>query len=163
LEHRFLWILTMDGDGQHRPEDIPALLRCAEETGASLVVGNRMRQPGEMPWLRLAVNRWMSRRISAIVGQCLPDTQNGFRLVELWAWTVATPECDRFEIESEMLLEFIRARFRIEFTPIRVVGRGPHSHIRPLSDSLRWLRWWWRAGRAARERLPQPLRAFDGV
>ena len=155
------WMLTMDGDGQHRPEDIPAFLRCAEETQASVIVGNRMHEPREMPWLRRTVNRWMSRRISACAGASLPDTQSGFRLVDLAAWNRVPPQTDHFEIESEMLLAFVRARLRIEFVPISVVGRGGHSHIQPVRDSLRWLRWWWRARTAAQEREAGRLRALD--
>src|SRR6186713_2545868 len=58
----FAWAMTMDGDGQHAPEDISLFLSCAETTGATLVVGNRMNGAGAMPWLRRRVNHWMSRR-----------------------------------------------------------------------------------------------------
>src|SRR4030095_2689549 len=47
----FAWALTMDGDGQHAPEDISAFLACAETTGAALVIGNRMNSASAMPWL----------------------------------------------------------------------------------------------------------------
>src|SRR5216117_3980797 len=77
-ERGFTWALAMDGDGQHAPTDIPAFLSGAGQTGAQLIVGNRMTQPGAMPWLRRRVNRWMSRRISRLTGWALPDTQCGF-------------------------------------------------------------------------------------
>jgi len=38
----FEWAFTLDGDGQHAPDGIPAFLECAGQTGALLVVGNRM-------------------------------------------------------------------------------------------------------------------------
>src|SRR5262245_7912809 len=62
-ESGFEWALLMDGDGQHATRDIPAFFRAAKETGARLVVGNRMHNPVEMPWVRRWVNRWMSRRL----------------------------------------------------------------------------------------------------
>jgi glycosyltransferase involved in cell wall biosynthesis len=145
----FEYGLTMDGDGQHRPEDIPALLECAERTGAALVVGNRMQNAQEIPWLRRAVNRWMSRRISRTAGRPLPDTQCGFRLVQLECYSKQTLRTDHFEIESEILLEFVRAGRRVEFIPIRTVGRSHRSKIRPVADTWRWLRWW-RSVRKAR-------------
>ena len=37
----FTYVITLDGDGQHLPEDIPVMLRVAEETGADLVIGAR--------------------------------------------------------------------------------------------------------------------------
>ncbi len=136
------WIVTMDGDGQHRPEDIPSFLRCAEDTRAALIVGNRMHRAKTIPWLRRTVNRWMSRRISKRAGASLPDSQCGFRLVNLGAWRTLSLMTNHFEIESEMLLSFVRAGYRIEFVPIQVVPRGSHSHIHVLRDTARWLKWW---------------------
>src|ERR1700722_11355000 len=56
----FEWAVTLDGDAQHDPADLPALVQCAEQTGALLVIGNRMHRADAMPWLRRHVNRWMS-------------------------------------------------------------------------------------------------------
>lgn len=142
LARGFEWVLTMDGDGQHRPQDLPAFFCCAEQAGVQLVVGNRMHNPQAIPWLRRVVNRWMSRRLSDRAGRFLPDSQCGFRLVNLKAWASVPLETDHFEIESEMLLAFIRAGYRVEFVPIQVVGRGRSSHIHPVADSLRWWKWW---------------------
>jgi glycosyltransferase involved in cell wall biosynthesis len=142
----FEWALTMDGDGQHRPQDLPAFFQCAERTQALLVIGNRLHNPQAIPWLRRYVNRWMSRRISARAGQFLPDSQCGFRLIDLKAWAGLRLETEHFELESEMLLAFVRAGHRVEFVPIQVVAKGPHSHIHPLRDTLRWLQWWHRTG-----------------
>jgi glycosyltransferase involved in cell wall biosynthesis len=147
--------LTMDGDGQHRPQDLPAFFRCAEQAHVQLVVGNRMHNPQAIPWLRRQVNRWMSRRLSERAGQSLPDSQCGFRLVNLKVWAGIPLATDHFEIESEMLLAFIRAGHRAEFVPIQVVGRGRSSHIHPLADTLRWWKWW----RALDRSSPRPLQA----
>src|ERR1051325_6079066 len=102
-EQGFNWTLTLDGDGQHAAEDIPAFLNCAERTGAELVSGNRMSDSKNMPWLRRQTNRWMSRRISKFAGRTLPDTQCGFRLMNLNAWSKVNLASAHFEIESEVL------------------------------------------------------------
>src|ERR1700722_14951470 len=61
LERRgFSHALTLDGDGQHCPGDIPGFLSSLEETRADLIVGRRRMKFGVMPWPRLAVNRVMS-------------------------------------------------------------------------------------------------------
>ena len=62
----------LDGDGQHDAEDIPKFFKCAEQTDARLVVGNRMQNPKAMPVIRRWVNHWMSRRISQLTGAELP-------------------------------------------------------------------------------------------
>jgi glycosyltransferase involved in cell wall biosynthesis len=166
----FSWALTMDGDGQHLAADIPALLNRAEITNAALVVGNRMMNPVPMPWVRRQVNRWMSKRLSVLSGQLLPDSQCGLRLIALQAWSSLNLQTEHFEIESELLLAFLSARQRIEFVPIQVVYKQESSKIRPVVDAWRWLRWWWRTRQFAQTQsasfvqggrrfaLPQPER-----
>ncbi len=148
----FEWALTMDGDGQHSAEDIPVFLECAARTGARLVVGNRMDQPRGMPWLRQLVNRWMSRRISAIAGLSLPDSQCGFRLMHLGTWSDLPVTATAFEIESDVLLAFAAYDALIQFIPIQVIYKTEQSKIHPLRDTIRWFRWWSRARRQCLER-----------
>ena len=142
LGQGFAWACTMDGDGQHDPRDLPALLRRAEETQAPLIIGNRMHQAQAIPWLRRQVNRGMSRVLSRRAGCALPDTQCGYRLMRLENWRALRLRTTHFEVESEMLLALLATGARVEFVPITVVTRGPHSHIRPVADAWRWWRWW---------------------
>lgn len=139
----FKWVLTLDGDGQHAADDIPKFFACAETTGASLIIGDRMEQADRMPWLRRRVNRWMTRRLSRRAGVPLPDSQCGFRLVSLEALTSAPLQTDHFEIESELLLAFLRAGLQVEFVPVQTIYRSGASKINPVVDTWRWLRWWW--------------------
>ncbi len=141
-KREFGWALTMDGDGQHSPEDIPAFFARAENSGASLVIGNRMNQSEGMPWLRRQVNRWMTRRLSHRVGAPLADSQCGFRLVNLDALSRLQLAANRFEIESEMLVVFLATRHKVEFVPIQVIYKSCPSKIHPLVDTWRWFRWW---------------------
>jgi len=149
LKQGFEWALTLDGDGQHAPEDLPALLRCAGRTGASLVIGSRMHNARAIPWLRRQVNRWMSRKLSRRAGRHLPDTQCGLRLIHLATWAALPLHTKRFEVESETLMAFLTAERRVEFVPIQVIRSGRNSHIRPVTDSFRWWRWWWNLDRPA--------------
>jgi glycosyltransferase involved in cell wall biosynthesis len=134
--------LLLDGDGQHQPDDIPAFVHKADATRAALVIGNRMCDAMSIPWLRRQANRWMSWQISRRVGKNLPDTQCGFRLVDLRAWVALPCHTSRFEIESEMLVTFLDAGRRVDFVPIQVIGRAARSHINPLTDAWRWCKWW---------------------
>ena len=138
----FLWALTLDGDGQHSPADIPTFFRCAEQSGASLVIGNRMTNPGKMPWLRQKVNRWMSLRLSRAAGVPLPDSQCGFRLVNLAVAAEISLSADHFETESELVLGFAKRGAKISFVPIEVIYHAGGSKINPVVDTWRWLRWW---------------------
>ena len=153
IERRFRWALTMDGDGQHSPEDTSLFLNCAERTSAPLVIGNRMHDPAAMPRLRRLVNRWMSREISKVAGYALADSQCGFRLMNLEILAVLPIRTEHFEIESEVLLAFAGSGCRIEFVPIQVIYKQSHSKIHPLLDTIRWLRWRYR-GRSLPKRHP---------
>jgi glycosyltransferase involved in cell wall biosynthesis len=148
LEHAqatgFRFAITMDGDGQHDPADLPKFLEAAAAEYADLVVGNRMGNAQAMPWLRRQVNRWMSRRLSGRAGRELPDTQCGYRLNRLSAWRELDLRTTGFEVESEMLLAMIRAGRRVLFVPVRTVYHVGQSKIHPLRDTIRWFRWWWR-------------------
>jgi len=138
----FEWALTMDGDGQHSAHDATKFFEAAERRGAELVVGNRMGNPTGMPLVRRWVNRFMSKRISALAGITLPDSQCGFRLMNLESWAALSVEARHFEIESEVLLAFARQGRRVEFVPIEVIYKSEQSKIHPVRDTVRWMRWW---------------------
>jgi glycosyltransferase involved in cell wall biosynthesis len=151
-ERGFKWALALDGDGQHSADDIPAFLQCAERSSAALVVGNRMADTASMPWVRRLVNRWMSRRLSKGMRCLLPDSQCGFRLMNLEVWSALPLKATHFEVESEVLLQFVAAGHRVEFVPIRVIYQDERSKIQPVRDTVRWFRWWRDARAALRER-----------
>jgi glycosyltransferase involved in cell wall biosynthesis len=76
--HNFTHAITLDGDGQHLPEDIPVMLRVAEETGADLVIGARPFDRALMPRARYYLQHVGSRLASALVGCKIRDSQSGF-------------------------------------------------------------------------------------
>ena len=136
------WAVTLDGDGQHAPDDLPVLFQGAAQTGAALVIGNRMRDARQMPWLRRQVNRWMSRQLSRRAGRELPDTQSGFRLIHLPTWVALPLTTRHFEVESEMLMAFLAAKQAVAFVPVQVINPKRRSRIRPVTDTWRWWKWW---------------------
>ena len=143
----FEWFFTMDGDGQHASGDIPTFLAAAENTGASLVIGNRMHGAMGMPAVRRATNRIMSGLLSTLTRHRLPDTQCGMRLIQWKDWFWSDLHCRHFEFESELLVSFLARQLVVEFVPIEVIYTHSHSKIRPGVDTLRWLRWLWGARR----------------
>jgi glycosyltransferase involved in cell wall biosynthesis len=147
-KHGWRWALLMDGDGQHSADDIPSFFRCAESSGVSLVIGNRMTLASQIPLVRRWVNLWMSKRLSQLTGQRFPDSQCGFRLMNLQDWERLPMHATHFEIESEMLVAFAKAGLLIEFVPIQVIYKAEQSKIHPWRDTVRWLRWWRRARRS---------------
>ncbi|MHC4599144.1 MAG: glycosyltransferase family 2 protein, partial [Planctomycetota bacterium] len=72
-------VVTLDADGQHRPEEIPRFVEAAEG-GADIVVGSRMGDTARMPWVRLWTNWTTSRVVSWLARSRIFDSQSGFRL-----------------------------------------------------------------------------------
>jgi glycosyltransferase involved in cell wall biosynthesis len=140
-EGGFTWALSMDGDGQHSPDDIPKFLNEVSPDLPALVVGNRMVDSAAMPWVRRQENRWMSLRLTRRAGFPLPDSQCGFRLLHLGSFSRMELMTRHFEIESELVLAAVRLGIPIRFVPVQVIYRRGQSKISPVADSLRWFRW----------------------
>lgn len=145
----YQWAVTLDGDGQHDPAELGKFWEAAH-AGADLVIGNRMLEAEKMRPLRRFVNRWMSARISGRLGMEIPDSQSGYRLIRVEAWREASMRLqlreNRFAVESELLMAFARAGKKVAFVPVKVLEGSRPSRIRPVVDTVRWLRWWGREG-----------------
>jgi glycosyltransferase involved in cell wall biosynthesis len=142
LQAGFTWAMTLDGDGQHAPEDIPSFLARASATEARLIIGNRMGHASRMPLVRRWVNRWVSRQLSGAAGQEFPDALCGFRLVHLPAWSRLLLQTKNFEVESELLMAFHDAGHGIDFVPVQLIYHTERSKIHPVRDTVRWFRWY---------------------
>lgn len=125
-------VITLDADGQHPPEAIPAFVRAAME-GADLIIGARERTP-DMPPLRRFANAFSSAWTSLIAGQRVEDSQCGYRLYrrQLLERTPVTP--GRFEFETEVAVRAARLGFRIAHVPIPTVYGTETSTIRVFRD-----------------------------
>jgi glycosyltransferase involved in cell wall biosynthesis len=142
-EHNFTHVITLDGDGQHLPEDIPVLLRVAEETGADLVIGARSFDRAHMPRSRYFSNIIGSRLASALVGRKIRDSQCGFRLFRLDKLGDAKLRSRCYELEMEILIKMARSGCTIAHAPVRMIyGEGEaRSKMKPVRDTVRVCLW----------------------
>ena len=132
--------ILLDADGQHDPDEIPAFLRAVEQTGADIVVGTRMGQTRDMPWLRRAVNRFTSWVTGRLARQRIPDSQCGYRLLRRSVLPVLKLATTNYETETEMLVQAGRVGRKICSVPIRTIYDGQPSRIRPYQDGMRFVR-----------------------
>jgi len=133
-------VAVMDGDGQHSLDDIQVLMKKMDETGADMVIGSRMGETSKMPFIRICVNRFMSDVLSRIVGQPVPDSQSGLRLIKREVLEGVRLETANYETESELLIKAGRAGFRIESAPIKTIYQGQKSRINPITDTIRFFK-----------------------
>jgi len=139
------WVILLDSDGQHLPEEIDRFLSAAASvTRPTFFIGNRMNDVARMPFIRRVVNRCMSSQISRICGQRIPDTQCGFRMVHRQMVPELLGGGHRFDYETEVLIIASRKGYRIESVPITTVYSDEVSKIHPLRDALRFLKLMWR-------------------
>lgn len=144
LENDFDAVITIDGDGQHRPEDIPLFIRKAESSGASIVIGNRMHNPHRMPMPRILTNKFMSWFISKLIKQRIPDTQCGFRFFRRQLLDKVKFTTKRFETESEILFQASYLGYKIESVEIESIYHKEKSQINPILDTIRFINFIWR-------------------
>ena len=130
------WIVLMDGDGQHLPEELPRFL---ERMGGEvdLLLGSRMEQVELIPTKRRITNRAGSRILKFFTGQAVPDTQCGYRALEAGLASRLDLESTGYELETEMLLKALRLGARWEVVPVSAVYDGEPSHFRPVMDTYR--------------------------
>lgn len=91
-ERGFRWIVEMDGDGSHLPEQLPLLLEAAGD-GAGLVIGARWVEGGKVvgwPWYRRWISRTGTRVARLSLRSRLHDITSGFRVLD-GAWIARMP------------------------------------------------------------------------
>src|SRR5213596_1672982 len=141
LDREVMWVSLLDSDGQHLPEEIDrflAAVTCA--THPTFFIGNRMNNLAGMPFIRRVVNRYMSKRISRVCGQDIPDTQCGFRMLDRQLIPDLLSGGHRFDYDTEVLIVASRKGYRIESVLITTVYTDQVSKIRPLGDAIRFLK-----------------------
>src|SRR5438105_1893901 len=141
LDRQFDFVIILDADGQHPPEEIDRFVAAALSADApKLILGNRMKDVSSMPIVRRIVNRWMSQRISALCGQEIPDTQCGFRMLHRQLIPDLLGGAARFDYETEMLIVASRKGYWIASVPISTVYSDEVSSIHPVRDTLRFFK-----------------------
>ena len=114
-------VVTIDGDGQHNPNEMPELMRPIREGRADLVNGSRyLNGSDDAPAYRRAGLKVLDIATNLTSGTHVTDSQSGFR-----AFSGKTIPCFRFRdtgfgIESEMLADAAENDFRILEVPITV-------------------------------------------
>jgi glycosyltransferase involved in cell wall biosynthesis len=133
-------VVTLDGDGQHRPEDLPRLLALAAPD--RIVIGSRRGAAGQ-PAARRRANRVADFWISWAARHPVSDSQSGFRLYPAAALADLTRYEGRargFSFESEILIDAARAGITTVSAEIpalygQTLRRA--SHFRPVADIAR--------------------------
>jgi len=141
IDQAYEAVITLDGDGQHRPEYIPLFMEAAARSGADMIIGSRLHDQADMPFARRCSNYLTSHVLSRLLRIPVEDSQSGYRLITVRLLKSVTLQSDRYQLETEIIIKAAKAGFRIGFVPIQVTyGRNFPSSINHLVDTFRWIR-----------------------
>ena len=135
-------VVTLDGDGQHNPDDIPRLIEQAEHTPHRIIIGARRRPWTRHTWHRIMANRIADFWVSWAAAHPIADSQSGFRIYPMQLITrinIPTNRERSFVFESEVLVEGAKLGFWSLPVPIESEPRqAPRpSYFRPVVDIAR--------------------------
>lgn len=136
----FRYAVTVDADGQHRADDIPALLKAVEEEPDALVIGSRGLQHENMPAKSTFANRFSNFWFALQTLQRLPDTQSGLRVYPLRRLHGLRWMSARYEAELTLLVFSAWAGVKLLPVPVSVYypPRDQRvTHFRPGRDFTR--------------------------
>jgi glycosyltransferase involved in cell wall biosynthesis len=151
-------VVTLDGDGQHDPADIPRLLAAAAARPGALVIGGRLGESGGFVRGRLNAVRVAGFFVNWVTGLHVEDTQSGFRLYPLPLVRELPTRRGGFVFETEVLIAAARGKLAVCEVPVRTSPRtAQRSRFRPLVDGVligayltgQGTRRWWVEGREA--------------
>ena len=132
-------IITMDGDGQHLPEDIPKFVEAINTNPKDLIIGNRVFDdsvPGISQFGRKFSNFWVKYQ----TGHSVQDSQSGFRVYPLELLANLKFYTKRYDFEIEILVRAIWRGLKVREIPVSVIYPPEDqrvSHFHKLKDNTR--------------------------
>ncbi len=131
-------MVTIDGDGQHDPSDIPRVVRPVAEGEAEIAIGSRFLEPGgkRVPGYRQLGIKAITRLTNASSRSVLTDAQSGFRAYSRRAIDLLVPSEMGMGASTELISKATAAGLKIAEVPIDVsYGKDSSTH-NPLYHGL---------------------------
>ena len=147
VKNKYDFIVTIDGDGQHNPDEIPAVLGSVMTNGYDISIGFRVGHNTEMPMWRRVGKRVLDYTTSLGTGGFVTDSQCGFRAFNRKAVETITPKLrgSAFSVESEQLIRAYESGFKVVNTTItcryknlQTSTKNPASHGLSVLSFVLW-------------------------
>ena len=148
LQNDFDYVVTIDGDGQHNPLEIPALLDNVIKNGHDISIGYRVGNDTEMPMWRRVGKRVLDYTTSMGTGGFVTDSQCGFRAFNKKAVEMIAPKLkgDAFSVESEQLikahesgLKVVNTSVTCKYDDLETSTKNPASHGLSVLGYIIWV------------------------
>lgn len=130
-------MITMDGDGQFLPEEIPKIIKPIINEGADIVIGYRFDDDEEMPSYRKIGNKMLDKFTNLASELPFRDTQGGFRSYSKKAINAINITTDGFGVDSEILIDASKKELKIVEEKVTVIYNTGNSTStkNPISHS----------------------------
>jgi len=138
-------ICITDADGTYPNEHIPELCRRLCEEGYDMVVGARVGANVAIPAIRRPAKWALGLLANYVAGESIPDLNSGlraFRRKVALRFTGILP--DAFSFTTTITLAMLTNRYLVDYIPIDYYARVGKSKIRPLQDTMNFVRLVWR-------------------
>jgi hypothetical protein len=131
-------VVSLDADGQHLPEEMPALVLPVLKGEADMVNGSRLLGDFERESLVRHIGvHFFSRMVTIMTGQRITDPSSGYRATRTDVLRKFVLTQDQFWT-SELLIEGLRHRARIIEVPITIKARAGGKSKKPKSLKYGW-------------------------
>ncbi len=133
-------VVTLDGDAQHDPADLPRLLQASAAAPDALIVGDRLAgSAGDpMPLARRLAVRTADRMLARLLPAPIRDSQCGFRVYPAAFLRAVALREEGFVLETEALVRAVQGGYRVLSVPVRrLYPVGRRSRFRSLADTTR--------------------------
>lgn len=137
---KFDALVTLDGDGQFDPSQIPELLRPIRERRSLVATASRFLDPAlepSMPWIKKWGNRRVAAMVSALTGRRYADVSCGFRAYSRDALLLLTVH-HPFTYTHETFLDLASKRVSFVEVPLLVRGVREHGQSKMASSVVRY-------------------------
>jgi len=135
----FDFVITMDADGQHNPDEISKFLESYASDKNDLIIGYR--DFSKMPFIRRLANTIGGWLFAWAMRVPIKDNQSGYRLLSKDLITKVLDSSEHgFEYEVEMIVRCIKSNLRIGWVPIQTIYADETSHIQPVHHFKNFMR-----------------------
>lgn len=136
------YLVVIDADGQHRPQDVTKFI-ARLETGDEIVFGSRSFSRG-MPAMMAFGNQTLSNLVRIFFKIKVTDTQNGFRAFTASAYQKIKWQAARYDVETEMVVNAGRAQLKYSEVSIPTIyldnykGTTLFDGVKILFKIIKW-------------------------
>lgn len=138
VDYNYDYVITMDGDGQHKSESIKSLIEVMETKKVDVVIGSRFLEGNYSMGLARRLGSWIFSWITKLyTGVRISDPTSGFQIYNRRVFTYLSLG-DNYPLDYpdvNLIMALHRMNFQLTEAPVKMTvkeGKSMHSGLKPL-------------------------------